>query len=155
MVDLVEMTPAEVAGVVPRIFEGYVEDRVEAGEDPESARANAAAQRDVLFPGGAPAEGQHLLHVRDGAEGVGLLWMGRPLSGPATTWFVYLVEVDASKRGRGYGRAAMEAAEAWTRERGGTRVGLNVFGPNTAARSLYDSLGYRVMATAMYKDLEG
>ena len=37
--------------------------------------------------------------------------------------------------------------------RGGTRVGLNVFGPNAVARALYDSLGYRVMATAMYKDL--
>jgi len=41
----------------------------------------------------------------------------------------------------------------WTRERGGTRVALNVFGPNLTARSLYDSLGYEVLATSMFKDV--
>ena len=48
----------------------------------------------------------------------------------------------------------MEAAEEWTRERGGTRVALNVFGPNLVARSLYDSLGYEVLATSMFKDIQ-
>ena len=79
--------------------------------------------------------------------------MGRPLSGPPGTWFVFDVEIDEAHRGRGLGREAMRLAEEWTRARGGTRVGLNVFGPNTVARTLYDSLGYRVMAIAMYKDL--
>jgi GNAT superfamily N-acetyltransferase len=48
----------------------------------------------------------------------------------------------------------MEAAEQWTREHGGTRVALNVFGPNLTARSLYDALGYEVLATSMFKDLK-
>jgi ribosomal protein S18 acetylase RimI-like enzyme len=149
------MTPNDVAVVVPRIMDGYVEDRIAAGEDPEGARATSLAQRELLFPGGLPAPGQHLMHVVDADQVVGLLWMGRPLSGPESTWFVFFVEVDEARRGRGYGRATMEAAEAWTRDRGGTRVGLNVFGPNVVARSLYDSLGYQVMATAMFKDLSG
>jgi GNAT superfamily N-acetyltransferase len=144
-----ESLPAQVQ----RIMDGYVQSRIEAGESPEAARATAAAQHDVLFPGGRPAEGQHLMDVLDGDEVVGLLWMGRPLGGAASTWFVYFVEVAESRRGRGYGRAAMEAAEAWTREHGGTRIALNVFGPNTVARSLYDSMGFGVMATQMYKDL--
>ncbi len=153
MVTLREMTPDDVAVVVPRIMEGYIADRIAAGEDPEGARTASLAQQAVLFPGGRPAAGQHMMHVVDADEVVGLLWMGRPMSGPASTWFVFFVEVDEAHRGRGYGRATMEAAEAWTRERGGTRVGLNVFGPNVVARSLYDSLGYQVMATAMFKDL--
>lgn len=155
MITLREMTAAEMTAVIPRIMDGYVEERIGADEDPEGARANSAEQRAILFPDDQPADGQHLMHVLDGDNVVGLLWMGRPLSGPASTWYVFFVEVNPDQRGRGYGRATMEAAEAWTRERGATRVGLNVFGPNVVARALYDTLGYRVLATAMYKDLGG
>ena len=63
-------------------------------------------------------------------EPIGTLWMGRPFSGDADTWYIFDIEIAKELRGRGFGRAAMEAAEAWTRERGGTRVALNVFGPN-------------------------
>jgi ribosomal protein S18 acetylase RimI-like enzyme len=34
-----------------------------------------------------------------------------------------------------------------------TSLGLNVHGQNTAARSLYDSLGYQVMTQQMRKPL--
>jgi ribosomal protein S18 acetylase RimI-like enzyme len=34
-----------------------------------------------------------------------------------------------------------------------TSLGLNVHGQNTVARSLYDSLGYGVMALQMKKEL--
>jgi GNAT superfamily N-acetyltransferase len=153
VVSLREMTPDEVTNLIPRIVDDYVEERVAAGQDPESARATADEQHAILFPGGRAAEGQHLMHVLDGDDVVGLLWMGRPMSAIASTWFVYLVEVNPDQRGRGYGRAAMELAESWTREHGGTRVALNVFGPNLVARSLYDALGYEVMATTMFKEV--
>lgn len=83
----------------------------------------------------------------------GTLWMGRPLTVSTDTWFVFDVEIAKEFRGRGFAREAMVAAEQWTREHDGPRVGLNVFGPNLAARSLYDSLGYEVFATAMFKVL--
>jgi ribosomal protein S18 acetylase RimI-like enzyme len=153
VVTLRDMDPGAVPAQVRRIMDDYVISRVEAGEALESARAVAATQEDLLFPGGQPAEGQHLMDVLDGDEVVGLLWMGRPMGGAESTWFVFFVEVDPARRGRGYGRATMEAAEAWTLERGGSRISLNVFGPNAAARSLYDSMGFAVMATQMYKDL--
>ena len=35
---------------------------------------------------------------------------------------------------------------------GGKRLGLNVFGFNTVARSLYESMDYKVLAVGMYKD---
>ncbi|HVB70410.1 MAG TPA: GNAT family N-acetyltransferase [Acidimicrobiales bacterium] len=153
MASLREMTPDEVTNLLPRIMDGYVEERVGAGQDVESARATANEQHAILFPDGRAAEGQHLMHVLDGDNVVGLLWMGRPMSAIASTWFVYYVEVNPDQRGRGYGRAAMELAESWTREHGGTRVALNVFGPNLVARSLYDALGYEVMATTMFKEV--
>lgn len=48
----------------------------------------------------------------------------------------------------------MGAAETGIRERGGTRVALDVFGSNLAARSLWDSLVYEVLATSMLKDVQ-
>jgi GNAT superfamily N-acetyltransferase len=123
-------------------------ERMKAGESSEVAHRTSDMQFAELFPNGSPAEGQH-----DEDEVVGTLWMGRPFSGDATTWFVFDIEISEAARGRGLGRAAMVAAEEWTREHGGTRVALNVFGPNVIARTLYDSLGYEVQATSMFKDV--
>jgi ribosomal protein S18 acetylase RimI-like enzyme len=152
-IELVEKTNEELAHWVPAMFAGYAEERIGAGESRESARTQSAAQQEQLFPGGIAAEGQHVMTMRLKGEPIGVLWMGRPFGGQADTWFVFYVEVDEAHRGQGLGRAAMEAAEAWTLAHGGSRIGLNVFCPNTIARSLYDSLGFQVMATAMYKDL--
>jgi len=44
-------------------------------------------------------------------------------------------------------------AEEEASRRGVSRVSLNVFGGNDAARSLYRSLGYAELATLMRKDL--
>jgi RimJ/RimL family protein N-acetyltransferase len=45
-------------------------------------------------------------------------------------------------RRRGAGRALMQAAESWAREAGVWKLELHVFPHNTAAISLYESLGY-------------
>jgi ribosomal protein S18 acetylase RimI-like enzyme len=153
MVKLDSKTPEELVEWLPQIWEHYVSERIKAGEDPDSARKGSQSQREQLFPDDRPADGQFVMNILADGDVVGTLWMGKPFSGPEDTWFVFDVEIAKEHRGRGYGRAAMEAAEDWTRERGGTRVGLNVFGPNLIARSLYDSLGYEVLATAMFKDL--
>lgn len=153
MVKLDIKTPDELAQWLPEMWEHYVSERIKAGEDPQTAREGSEAQQQQLFPDGHPADGQFVMNVRVDEDVVGTLWMGQPFSGAGDSWFVFDVEIAKEHRGRGYGRAAMEAAEEWTRERGGTRVALNVFGPNLTARSLYDSLGYEVLATAMFKDL--
>jgi GNAT superfamily N-acetyltransferase len=153
VLELVNKEPDDLARWVPAIYAGYVDERIGAGEGREAAWTAAAAQREQLFPGGSPAEGQHVMNlVLDGAE-VGVLWIGRPLGGQEGVWFVFYVEIDDNHRGQGLGRDAMIAAERWATEHGGSRIELNVFGPNTVARSLYESLGYQVLATGMYKDL--
>jgi len=153
MITLTDKTAEALKTWVPAMRESYIAQRIEAGERPESARTAGTGQMDQLFPGDVPAEGQHVMDAVLDGEVVGTLWMGRPFGGDETMWFVFYVEIDPAHRGRGLGRAVMQAAEAWTAEHGGTRVGLSVMGPNTVARSLYDSLGYEVMATGMYKDL--
>ena len=59
---------------------------------------------------------------------------------------------DGAFRGKGYGRQTMQAAEQYVTSHGGKRLGLNVFGPNTVARRLYESMDYQVLAVGMYKD---
>jgi GNAT superfamily N-acetyltransferase len=153
MVKLESKSSQELASWMPDMKEHYIAERIKAGENAEVARTMSVSQFAELFPDGSPAAGQHVMNVLEDEEIVGTLWMGRPFSGDGLTWFIFDIEIVKDMRGRGFGRAAMEAAEEWTRERGGTRVALNVFGPNLSARSLYDSLGYEVLATSMFKDI--
>jgi ribosomal protein S18 acetylase RimI-like enzyme len=153
MLELVDKSPDDIVHWVPAMFASYVEERVGAGESRESAWGAASTQQEQLFPGGVPAKGQHVMNLVLDGQAVGVLWIGRPLGASADTWFVFYVEVDEAHRGQGLGKDAMLAAERWATEHGGSRIALNVFGPNTVARSLYDSLGYQVLATGMYKDL--
>jgi ribosomal protein S18 acetylase RimI-like enzyme len=152
MVKLDSKTHQELASWMPSKKQQYIAERIKAGESPEVANRLSEAQFAELFPDGSPADGQYVMNVIADEAIVGTLWMGRPFSGDGDTWFIFDIEIAKDSRGRGFGRAAMEAAEEWTRARGGTRVALNVFGPNLTARSLYDSLGYEVLATSMFKD---
>jgi len=68
--------------------------------------------------------------------------------------WVYYLAVDPAKQLAGVGRATMEAAEAWLRERGISRVRLMVRTGNPAT-AFYERLGYDVQAvTTMGKTLD-
>ena len=53
--------------------------------------------------------------------------------------------VDSRARARGIGRALMEAAEAWARERGYTRLTLRSNTIRTEAHRFYQDLGYTIV----------
>lgn len=130
----------------------YVDSRMESGETREQAEAAAAVSDSELFPGGEPADGQHVFDVVADGETVGVLWIG--LRDAATNaWWVYDVEIDEAFRGHGYGRTAMLLAEQKAKELGAATLGLNVFGFNTVARGLYESLGYEPTAIQMRKPI--
>lgn len=61
--------------------------------------------------------------------------------------------IDADKRGRGFGRMAMVLGEEYARAQGAHALGLSVFGFNTGARGLYESLGYETTSVKMLKRL--
>jgi GNAT superfamily N-acetyltransferase len=56
-------------------------------------------------------------------------------------------------RGQGIGRTLMEAAEAWARQHGATRLVLNVWEFNAPALRFYESLGYSAFSHNMWKAL--
>jgi ribosomal protein S18 acetylase RimI-like enzyme len=56
----------------------------------------------------------------------------------------YIANLAISKEaeGKGVGKALMQAAEAWSKERGHRYLSLYVFGANAHARKFYEKLGY-------------
>ena len=56
---------------------------------------------------------------------------------------VYYVSADPDFRGNGLGRAIMQAAENWLRDRGVWKLNLIVRGSNQQVRGFYEALGYR------------
>lgn len=148
------LTGEELAEYIDGDLERYVEERVRSGEQPDTARRIGREQSNALFPEGVPADGQLLFRVLNGEEtAVGTLWIGPQHADQPRAFWVWDVRIDERYRGHGYGRMAMELAEAEARAEGATEIGLNVFGHNHVARKLYDSMGYTATAIRMKKNL--
>jgi ribosomal protein S18 acetylase RimI-like enzyme len=141
-----------------RSIRGAAAQQVAAGLLPEhEATARAEQMFASLLPQGL-ATPLHVLRTVRRAEApetvVGHLWMRvRPLS-DEVEGYVFDVEIDPGLRGRGLGHATIQAAEQLARGLDASVVRLNVFGHNTAALRLYDSLRYAVTSTAMTSRLD-
>ena len=151
-VSLRPMREDEFARWLPATRDGYAESMAaHAGITAEAARRKAEADTEQLFPGGRPAADQWVYVVEADGKPVGGLWVAeRDLEHGRMLW-IFDIDIDEPHRGRGYGRAAMQFAEAEARRRGLPGVALNVFGGNEVARNLYRSLGYAESAIFMTK----
>ena len=151
-VELRPMTSAEYDAWVPEAIAGYAAQHVTAGSMPaDTALELAGKEFEGLLPHGPETEHHHLLVAESQGERVGILWLRVPSSGDAA--FVFDIEVDAQLRSRGHGRAIMLAAESFARNLGAKEIRLHVFGSNTVARTLYESLGYEATSVQMAKSL--
>jgi RimJ/RimL family protein N-acetyltransferase len=148
------MSDDELAEFLPRGEDGYYRQLVVAGMDEGEAREKAGRDYASVFPDRRVQEGHFVFVVEDDAgHTVGhVVYAVRP-PGSRRAW-LYKLEIDEEERGRGYGREAMHLFEEDAARRGLTEVGLNVFGGNEAARSLYRSLGYSEFAVDMTKRLD-
>jgi ribosomal protein S18 acetylase RimI-like enzyme len=148
-------TGAEYEQWAAQLMAGYAAEIAASGElSPEAAMAKARQDHERALPDGVDTDGQLVWRLVADGQPVGWLWLAIPgqHGDPEMAW-VNLVAVDEEFRGRGYGREAMLLAEAEARARGMRSVGLNVHGSNTVARSLYEGLGYQVMAQQMKKPI--
>ena len=121
-----------------------------AGDDAE--RGYAAFLRSQLNDDDAAV----FVAERDGRI-VGYVYAGlEPLSwkelrGPAG--FIHDVMVEEGERGAGAGRALIEAAISWLRERGAPRVMLWTAEPNEGAQGVFLRLGFRRTMIEMTREL--
>lgn len=119
----------------------------------QAAEAAEHAQR-ALLPDGPATPGMGLYRLLHRHTDVGTLWLrldGAPR--PDADAWVYAVEVFERHRGHGHGRTLMRAAEKVCHAAGARTLGLNVHIGNSAARALYDALGYRPVEYLLGKPL--
>jgi ribosomal protein S18 acetylase RimI-like enzyme len=146
------MEPEDLHEWLESLWGEYEESLRRSGESEAAAQANVARNRRELFDGDEPKPGHYFFVLRSGVEVVGRVWIACSSESP-TEAYIFDVIVPENHRGEGWGREVMLRAEDWARGEGISRIGLNVFGYNTVARRLYESLGYRETAIRMLKDL--
>lgn len=150
------MTDAEYEAFYSKLITEYASVNVEAGNwQEEDALDLAKKSSEELLPQGRETPRVLLLSAENSSgERVGHVWIGLERKGPvgAGAW-IYDIEVDESHRGKGYGRALLDAAEKVTVKNGVKKIGLNVFGSNQIARNLYESAGYDTTQLQMSKNL--
>ena len=138
------MTPERFTSFAAASESAFAEDLVSSGRySAEDAVVESHRQMELELPEGIDSEGQELFtaHV-DGAE-VGVLWIGVRRRGGRPHAFILDIEIASEQRRKGYGRDLMLAAEHEAARLGADSIGLHVFGFNTSAITLYESLGYR------------
>lgn len=147
------MTNAEFAAWIERSKRTYADDKARAnGWTLEKALEVAEYDFTRFLPNGLATPRTSLLTIRgDLGEQLGFLWMG--VKDDPKQAYVFDILIEEAFRGRGYGKAAMIAAEAQAKSTGFSSIGLHVFGSNTRAISLYKSLGYSVVDQVMSKEI--
>lgn len=120
----------------------------------EIAVREARALSDALT---SPQDGQRLLVAEQPDLGV----VGVILLEPRTDYFtgvghghVAILAVSEQAQGKGVARALLQAGDAWARERGYTRLTLNVFAGNERAQRLYSRNGWEPELLTYYKNLD-
>ena len=147
------MTETEYQRMRAAIFEDYARDIANVtSASIEEGRTAAARQFDQLLLDGIASKGHHFWRIiEERGDAAGDLWaLVEPEKQRA---FIYFIGIDEPYRGHGYSRAAMLALEAEAKLLGANHIDLNVFGDNTVAIRLYESLGYKPTAINMRKEI--
>ncbi|HEY0642769.1 MAG TPA: GNAT family N-acetyltransferase, partial [Nocardioides sp.] len=95
----------------------------------------------------------HLWTAVVGDEPVGMGWFELRQRASGVSAWIFDISVDQGHRGKGHGRALLDALHDAARALGATSMTLNVFGDNATAIRLYESSGYAVTAQQMKKEL--
>jgi diamine N-acetyltransferase len=103
------------------------------------------------------ADPQAVLFVaEDGQQVVGIVHISvveapdRPILTPRRYATIHTLAVRQAYRGAGIGRALMEQAQGWARDKGASEIELNVWEFNRAAIEFYDRLGYTTFSRKMW-----
>jgi RimJ/RimL family protein N-acetyltransferase len=152
-ISLRPMTDGEFQRLRAAIFEDYAREVANVNSTSmEEGRKAAAHQFDSLLPDGIASKGHYFWKiVAENGDVVGDLWV--LVESERARAFIYFIDIDEEYRGQGYSRAAMLALETTVRPLGTQHIDLNVFGDNTVAVRLYESLGYKPTAMKMRKEL--
>ncbi|TQF02124.1 GNAT family N-acetyltransferase [Kitasatospora acidiphila] len=129
---------------------------VRVGMTDRQAAERVAVDDARLLPEGHRTPGMAMSRLLAHGEPVGSIWVAlgdrRQPDGRPRGWVMNL-EVAPNRRGHGYGRELMLAAERQCLAAGVRELGLNVYVANDVARRLYASLGFRLTKRDFAKSL--
>ena len=153
MVRLEMMTKDEFQAYLEPAIAEYAAEHVKGGRwRPEEALEESRKEYMQLLPDGLSSVDQHLFSIKnDSGANVGLLWFAVRNQGGKRSAFIYDARVDEPFQRRGYATQAFQALEMLARDMGITAISLHVFGHNTAARALYEKLGFETTNVLMTK----
>jgi ribosomal protein S18 acetylase RimI-like enzyme len=124
-------------------------DELERAQGPYRIFASNGNARDEVraeFERTIVDEDQRLLVAELDGEVVGMARVSVSQAGgmtPERAVFLSRVVVDPTRRGAGIGRALVDAADAFGRERGASFLVAYVFSGNTEGMKVWDALGFR------------
>jgi ribosomal protein S18 acetylase RimI-like enzyme len=154
VIELGPFTKDQYAAWKPVSIADYAAEHVKSGRwSAGDAPAKAQEEFGSLLPEGTETPGHHFYSIVRSSDrmAVGMIWVqtGR-VPGRA---FVFNLEIFAPYRRKGYAEQAMRVLEDEVRRMGDSSIGLHVFAHNTAARRLYEKLGYAETNITMLKRL--
>jgi ribosomal protein S18 acetylase RimI-like enzyme len=156
MTELVRMREESFDRFFELAVQSHAEDNVASGRwSTQDALLQARNEATRFLPQGFATKDIDLFEIQtpSSSEIVGYLWAGALDRGTKKVAYLYQLYVLPEYRRQGHARRAIQAYEAMAREGGFRSVALNVFGSNTAAQTLYRSLGFAVTSIGMHKDL--
>ena len=108
-----------------------------------------------LLPDGLHSEGNYLFNIIENttSNNVGYIWVKIETHIHTKSAFIYDIGIYEGYRRKGYAKSALSCIEIVAADLGATSLGLHVFNHNLSAKSLYSSVGYRVVSHNMQKDI--
>ena len=134
MTHLVRLADADDAAVVGRLLHDFNQEFDEPTPEPA---ALAERLRQLIDAGDTL-----VLLAGDGPDGLAVLRFRAAIWSSGAECYLAELYVTPASRGRGLGRALMEAALSEARARGADTMDIGVDEPDLAARRLYESLGF-------------
>ena len=153
MINLKVLSDDEVVPFFNQLSVEYKADLISAGFSEGYANENIEQSIKSIFSDGILASGNFVFYAISNGNRVGKLWLSTSKRDDKTEWSIYDIETFVDFRGKGFGREIMVAAERYVLAAGGDAIYLSVFGNNTAARKLYESLEYETIRLGMKKNL--
>jgi len=154
MVSLRVMTEEEFQAFLAQSVPEYASEKVKAGNwTPEEALERSRKDHATLLPEGLASPNQHLYSIELDGRPVGRLWVSVDPRAAGGAGFIYDLFVDEAFRRQGIAAEAMQLLEKEALSLGVNSLALHVFGYNSAARALYQKLGYEITNINMSKAL--
>jgi ribosomal protein S18 acetylase RimI-like enzyme len=153
---LAPLTRSEFADYQAASIPMYAHEKVRSGEWAEADALGLAREAfDLLLPNGLDTPESYLFGLREASGGplLGVLWFAIRQRVADRIAYVYDIVIHPQFQRQGHARRAFRALEDKVRELGLSGIALHVFGHNTGARALYESLGYETTNITMFKPI--